>query len=335
MLVHLLAQHVLQGAVQQMGGAVIAHNHLAARQIRLGADLRPDAQVAFDHLAVVDDQAGNGALGIGHAERPGRCVDRPLVADLAAGLRVERRLGEDEARRLGRGHLVRRFAVHQQREDLARAVHSVVARELRRRKALAQLGPCYLLVFAHEPCRLAGLLLLAQHRALVSGVVHQEAMLAGDFLGQFEREAVCVVEAERDLARHFRRATLLQRRYLAVEQLQARRQRLAELALLDTEDFNDTVATLGQFGVVPLEEVNHRVGGLRQERPLQAEQPPMPHGAAQHPPEDVAASLVARQDAIRREEDERAPVIGDHTQRLVMFRHSCRTRSPPAWRIHR
>ena len=145
-------------------------------------------------------------------------------------------------------------------------------------------------------------------------------MLAGDFLGQFEREAVCVVEAERDLARHLRRAALLQCRYLAVEQLQARRQRLAELALLDAEHFNDTVATLRQFGVVPLEEVNHRVGGLRQERPLQAEQPPMPHGAAQHPPEDVAASLVARQHAIRREEDERAPMIGDHAQRLVMFR---------------
>src|SRR5262245_7167633 len=45
----------------------------------------------------------------------------------------------------------------------------------------------------------------------------------------------------------------------------------------------------------------------------------MAHGAAQHPPEDVATSLVARQDAIRREENKRAPMIRDHTQRLVVL----------------
>ena len=119
MLVHLVAQDVLERAVEQMGGAVVAHNRLAARQIHLGADLRPHAQVAFDHLAVVDDQAGDGTLGIGHLESPGRRAIVPLVAHLAARLRVERRLGEDEGRLLGRAHLVRRFAVHQQRDDLA------------------------------------------------------------------------------------------------------------------------------------------------------------------------------------------------------------------------
>ena len=77
LLVHLLAEDVLEGAVQQMGRAVIAHNRLAARDVHLGADLRPHAQVALDHLAVVDDQAGNRALGIEHLERPGRCAITP------------------------------------------------------------------------------------------------------------------------------------------------------------------------------------------------------------------------------------------------------------------
>src|ERR1700694_262767 len=66
-------------------------------------------------------------------------------------------------------------------------------------------------------------------------------------------------------------------------------------------------------------EVDNRIGAFRQERLIYPQQLTMPHRAAQDAAEDIAASLVAGQHAISRQEDERTPVIRDDAQGGVHF----------------
>ncbi len=77
---HLLAKDILEGAVQQMGRAVVAHDRPAPLGVDLGRDLRAHAQVALEHLAVVDDQAGHRALGI---DAPGKSPSRLPISPVS------------------------------------------------------------------------------------------------------------------------------------------------------------------------------------------------------------------------------------------------------------
>ena len=101
LLVRLLAKDVLEGAMEQMGRAVVAHDRLAALGVDLRTDLAAHPQRTLDEATVVGDQARHRALGIGDLESPLVVADQPRIADLAARLRVERRRRQDE-RRLAR-----------------------------------------------------------------------------------------------------------------------------------------------------------------------------------------------------------------------------------------
>ena len=60
-----------------------------------------------------------------------------------------------------------------------------------------------------------------------------------------------------------------------------------------------------------------RPHSLRCERPLDAEEPSLPHQPSQHPPEDVAPALVAGQHAVRDQEHHPPAMVCDDPQRAI------------------
>ena len=52
-------------------------------------------------------------------------IQRAAVADLSAGLGIERRLVEDQLGLGARGHFVHQLAIHQQADDARRASRSL------------------------------------------------------------------------------------------------------------------------------------------------------------------------------------------------------------------
>ena len=128
-------------------------------------------------------------------------ADHPLVAYLAAGLRVERSLRQNE-RRLGWGaHAFRCLLTNQQRQDLAAAHHRAVAGEFGAWYLSYQLRPCFLLSLASKHIELACLLLLALHGAIEPSAIHGEAALVGNFLGKFQWKPVGIIKFKRNFTR--------------------------------------------------------------------------------------------------------------------------------------
>ena len=95
--------------------------------------------------------------------------------------------------------------------------------------------------------------LLAQHRAIVSGAIHRHAALARDLVGQLHRETMRIVELERHLARNLVLARLLQRIQLAREQIACPAASVwLKRALFGADDIDDLVAPRRQLVIVAL-----------------------------------------------------------------------------------
>ena len=175
-------------------------------------------------------------------------------------------------------------------------------------------------MLANEHVSALSLFLLALHGAIVAGTIHRHATLVRDLGSQLHRETMGIIEFERQLAGHLMLSGLLQRIQFACEQLHAQGERLVESALFGADDIDNLIAPRRQFRVVALHEANHGVGGLRRGKapPGRASCHGAPRGAApggrySRAPRCSASTPSARQ------EDERASVIGDHPQRLVVL----------------
>ena len=95
------AQHLAQRLVQQVGGGVVGARGRAARVIDDQLDGVARLERALLDRADMHEQVAQLLLRVGDAEqRALRPLDDALVADLAAGLAVERRLVEHERRLL-------------------------------------------------------------------------------------------------------------------------------------------------------------------------------------------------------------------------------------------
>src|SRR5439155_8352054 len=90
-LVHVGAQYVAQGFVQQVGGRVVAHGVPADAGRHLGAHLGPGPEGALHDHATVHDDAPDGPAGVAHLHQPALPVQRALVAYLPAAVGVEGR----------------------------------------------------------------------------------------------------------------------------------------------------------------------------------------------------------------------------------------------------
>ena len=88
-------------------------------------------------------------------------------------------------------------------------------------------------------------------------------------------------------------------------------ERARELGLLAGDRGQDLVALRLEVRVGLAHDVDHDRAGLRQERLASAEQPAVADRATEDPAQDVATTLVRRQDVVGDEERDRARVVGD------------------------
>ncbi len=164
--------------------------------------------------------------------------DGAAVADLAAGLGIERRLVDDDDAALALLQLLHPRAVLDQRHDLARGRFGLVAEELGGAELLFQLEPERIgrgLAGAGPGFpRLGALALHGRGKALR---VDAKPARFQRVLGQVVGKAVSVVELEGDLAGE--RVAALQPLGRVVEQAKPALERLAEAGLLELQRLLD------------------------------------------------------------------------------------------------
>ena len=265
-------------------------------------------------------------------------AQRALIADLAPALGVERRSVEDDlGLRRGvadaggvadRRQLVVFDAVAHDRHDLGvvdprrlvadeRAVAATRLDRLVQRRRLGVPGELGLLARARS------LALLAEGH-VEARPVDPDAVLGRELDRQVDREAVGVVEAERDVAGEDGRVSRqvlgpeadhqLGRRQRDERLLELDRARIegpGELGLLADDRAEDLGAPLGQVRIGLVHDVDDDRGQLGEERLPPSEEPSVANRAAQDPAEDVAAPLVRREHAVADEEGDRPRVVGD------------------------
>lgn len=239
LLLYVVAQYLAQRGMQQVGRGVVERGGLAYRGVDLGLDRAADAQVAPGDHAMVQVRAASLG-GIAHLEAHASRLEVATVADLAAGLGVERRLVEDHDALLALLQALDGLAVPEQRDDLPGAGDALIAEEAGLAVDLDQA-----VVVHAEGAGSAGALALGLHLALEAVLVDGQLALAGDVIGQVDREAIGVVQLEHHVAGNH---AALQFGEVLFEDLQALLQGLGELFFLGLQHALDVCLLLLQLG---------------------------------------------------------------------------------------
>ena len=92
---HVIAEHLAQRLVQQMGRRVVGADGRAALVIDDQLQRLVELQRAVLHRDVMDEEIAELLLGAGDAHPRALALHHAGIADLAAGFAVERRLVED------------------------------------------------------------------------------------------------------------------------------------------------------------------------------------------------------------------------------------------------
>ncbi len=198
------AENLAQRGMQKMGRGVIAHGGPAFGNADLGAQFVADPNTRR-RADLVDCQSGHGRARVfddGDNFARMRLAERAAIADLAAGFGVERRLIENQFGFDAGGNLVGKFLILQQAAHGGDRVELVVAEEFRA-AAFEQLSISRRdgALFAALPAG-AGAHPLKIHLGIEALAVDCDTALASHVFLLVEREAVGVVEFERDGAGH-------------------------------------------------------------------------------------------------------------------------------------
>ena len=147
------------------------------------------------------EQVRRRLAGVVDVDHTGIGANLAGVADLAAGLAIERRAIEHDLDLLPGFGLLHRSVDTEDRDDRGIRLLVLVAKELgARRDRRVEIGAVAAGILEGGQ-RAAGLALL-RHRRLEPGVVDFEPFLVREFGREIEREAVGVVEAEDIFARN-------------------------------------------------------------------------------------------------------------------------------------
>ena len=190
----------------------------------------------------------------------------------------------------------------------------LVAEEVGRTEPLAEIEPERLGGgLAGTGPGLAGLGPRPRHLRLEAGLVQAAPTAAQHVAGEVQREAECVVEAERDLARqHLIRA---EARLRLVEQPEAASERLLEAFLFQTQRLGDERACLSELREGPAHLAHQRRRQAVQQRLPAADDVRVAHRAAHDPAQHIAPALIGGQHAVGDQEAGRAQMVGDHPVR--------------------
>src|SRR5207253_132488 len=185
-----------------MGDRMIGAQPPAPPAVDAQLDRLAHPQRAVFDIAGMDEQIAGLAYRVFDRElAAGRREDRPGIADLAARLAVERGLVDDDADLVaGRGFRTP-FLAAQNSQDHAFRGRGLVTEELAGPDLLAQGEPIRVgRRLARTDPAAARLLALARHRRIEALNRDLTAAAAQHILGQVERKAEGVIEAEGDFA---------------------------------------------------------------------------------------------------------------------------------------
>ena len=306
LLLDVVAEHLTQRPVQHMRRSVVATDrgapvHLDGRGRHLA-----DLDGPLDGLGRVSVQhSRHGVGGVQHADGARRRGDGAGVADLSAGLRVERRpveehrVADDGDDGRCRRVLVpagehRRPMIRQHRTfglDLVTGGHT----------GLAASG--------------AGTVPLLPHGDLEGPEVDLDAAQFGHLLGHLEREAVGVVQLERNAA--VERTAGGDPRQFGVQQDRPPGEGLAELVLLATDHLDQQALLLHHLGVGVAHDLDAALDEWRHDHLLDAEHVRETHRPTDDAAQHVAAILVRRDHSVRHQERGGACVVRQQPQRDV------------------
>ncbi len=313
LLLHVGAQHFAQGGMQQVGGRVVEDGGAAALAIDLAGQHIADLQAALGELAHVPMELARELLGVADVHLHAGAGQGAVVTDLATGLGVERSLvGQHDDVITGLGTLHRAAVLENGDHGEVVGLQAVIPEEDGRLERGDQIGRQ-----GHATTELAGRargLALGVHCGVEALDVHGQVTLARDVLGEIEREAVGVVQAERIHAGDHAVADLGRD---VVENLHARIQRFSKTLFLGLQGAHDGVDLGRQFGIGHAHLLDQGRHQLAEERLAHAQHPAVAQCAADDTAQHVTAAFVGRQHAIDDQERTGTDVVGDHAQRLV------------------
>ena len=155
---------------------------------------------------------------------------------------------------------------------------------------------------------------LLRHRRIKAGHIHRHPTLTRHVLGEIQREAVGVVQAERssagddvvaDAGRHL------------FENLHARIQRFGEALFFGQQGTLGGGAAFAQDRIGFAHQVIQRGDQFVEERLAHAQHPAVTQRTADNPAQHIAAAFVRRQHTIDNQESAGADVVSNHAQGFV------------------
>ena len=306
--------HLLEGGLQQVGGAVVGLHAAAAGPVHPGHHQITHRQAAALHPAAVHKHAAVAAHALDRHDHPFATASLPrqhaTVAHLAAALAIEGGGIEHQLHGITGAGALGGLAIHHQGQHAAGVLQGLITHKGGGLQLSSHLlnRPQQGEVEAHR--RRLGPLALGLHRRLEARQIHREAMLLGDLLGELQREAIGVVELEGLLTGDPLRAG---RQHLR-QQLLAALQGFEEAGLLAFQFRENHAAALQQLGISRRHQGDRRLPPRRQEGLVDAQQPPVAHHPPQQATQDVATAQVAGGHAIADQLGDGAAVVADHLQ---------------------
>ena len=313
-LLDVVAQDVLEGSLEQVGGGVGTLDGLAAGGVHGSSHFLVAVKFTLGHFAVVQIFARLSLLGIGDSEHGVASGDGALVADLAAHFGVEGGLVQDDNALLAFHDGAAGFVSFYDGQDLAGVGELVIAGEHGGFLVhVAQVDALPTQVAQRLSC-LTGTNLLGFHLSGEALLIHGHALVLAHFDGQVDGEAIGVIELEGVSAGEHGLALGLVCFQHFPKDLQTAIDGAAEALLLHLDDTGDVVPLLHQVGISALIFVDDGVADLIQEGTSHAQETAMPCGTAEQAAQHIAAAAVAGQDAIGDHHGSGADVVGDDTQ---------------------
>ena len=178
--------------MQQVGGRVVEDGTGATRGIDGRHHVVADLQAALGDATYMAVELARELQRIGDIELDALLRQHAGIADLAAGLRIERATVQNDHGGVAGLHRRYRAAILQQGDHLqAACVELVIAQEHRGRQLRHQVGR-QAGGGGELACRARGFALLL-HRRLETRHIHRETALARDIGGQVHGEAIGVI----------------------------------------------------------------------------------------------------------------------------------------------
>ena len=314
-LMDMVAQHLTQGSLQQVGRGVVAADGHPVFLVHLSVQVVAHLDDAALQHAGVDVVALGGLFHVQHTQAALGAGQQAVVRHLTAHLSVEGGLVQNHQHTvlclliggngIGQGLLVA------QGNHNAGVVQGLIAGKdsglngQAAEQVLAPAGDVLLQALG------TGALLLLLHLSMEAVLVDLNALLGSDLLGQVEGEAEGIVQLEHVQTLEQVLVCLFQAVDHVVQDVHTGIDGAGKVCLLGADDLLDIGIVLTQLGVSALAGLDDRLHQLHQEGAGDAQHPAMAGSAAEQTAQNVAAALVGGQDAVRHHEGAAADVVGD------------------------